>query len=146
MFALTSFAVAAALLVPTLLHAASSQDCPRGRLTQRIADDRAVARFVEAAHDYVAFGKTRSIFNPEAAEVLRFQLRFTRWLGRYDAVETLSEPAPVIPARRIPDASLLSALPPLPERIEYRFHGRHLLLVDRHTRQVIDILDDALGR
>jgi hypothetical protein len=32
------------------------------------------------------------------------------------------------------------------DRIEYRFHGRHLLLVDRHTRQVIDILDDALGR
>lgn len=146
MFALTGFAVATVLLVPTLLAQVSSHECPPARLFQRICDDRALTRFVEAADDYVAFGRTRSIFDPEAAEVLRFQLRFTRWLHRYDAVETLSEPAPTTPVRRGPDSFLLSALPPLPDRIEYRFHGRHLLLVDRNTRQVIDILDDALGR
>ena len=146
MLALTSPAVAVGLLVPALLAPASPHERPSGRLSQRISDDRAVARFVDAAHDYVAFGKTGSIFNPEAAEVLRFQLRFTRWLYRYNPVETLSEPAPATNPKHAPDVSVLSALPRLPDQIEYRFYGTHLLLVDRRTGEVIDILDDAFGR
>ena len=146
MLAFTNPALAVGVLVPALLAPGSPSECPSGRLSQRITDDRAVACFVDAAHDYVSFGKTASIFNSEAAEVLRFQLRFTRWLYRYNPVETLSEPAPATHSKRSPDVSVLSALPRLPDQIEYRFYGRHLLLVDRHTHQVIDILDDALGR
>jgi hypothetical protein len=37
-------------------------------------------------------------------------------------------------------------LPRLPDRLEYRLHGRHVLLVDRKTKAVVDILDDALAR
>jgi hypothetical protein len=149
MFALTTPAIAIGLLVPALLGPATCQEdaCARlaARPPHRTADARAMARFVDAAHDYAAFGKTGSIFNPEAAEVLRFQLRFSRWLHRYNPVETLSEPAPARYVTRATGVSILDVLPPLPEPLEYRLYGRHLLLVDRRTRQVVDILDDALG-
>ena len=39
-----------------------------------------------------------------------------------------------------------TVLPRLPDRLQYRLHGRHLLLIDRDTSAVIDILDDALAQ
>jgi hypothetical protein len=40
--------------------------------------------------------------------------------------------------------SLLHALPPLPQELEYRFWDRHLVLVDGHANLVVDILENAL--
>lgn len=40
--------------------------------------------------------------------------------------------------------SLLHALPPLPEELEYRFVGADLVLLDVHANLVVDILRDAL--
>ena len=40
--------------------------------------------------------------------------------------------------------SMLSKLPLLPEEVEYRFVGRHLVLLDVRANLVIDILEDAL--
>ena len=40
--------------------------------------------------------------------------------------------------------SVLFALPPLPEELEYRFVGLDLLLVDPHANLVVDILRDAV--
>jgi hypothetical protein len=139
-------AVAFALLIPMLLGAAASHAEPESRTHARSADHRTLARFVEAVDDYAAFGRTGPIFTPEVAEILRFQLRFTRWLYRYNALDTIGDRAPQPHNQQGPGPSILSVLPPLPGEVEYRLQGNTLLLVDRRTRQVIDVLDDALGR
>jgi hypothetical protein len=40
--------------------------------------------------------------------------------------------------------TLLQALPALPRELEYRFSGRHLVLIDIHANLVVDILKNAL--
>ena len=145
MFTSRNHAVALAVLIPALLVAAADRAEPRS-LSHGTADHRTVAQFVEAVHDYTAFGRTRPIFTPEVAEILRFRLRFTRWLYRYDALETMGDRALQTHSQKSAGPSILSALPRLPGEVEYRLQGDTLLLVDRRTRQVIDVLDHALGR
>ena len=41
-------------------------------------------------------------------------------------------------------ASLLAELPPLPEQIEYRFVGRHLILRDVKANIIVDVLTNVL--
>ena len=41
-------------------------------------------------------------------------------------------------------ASLLAALPPLPEELEYRFVGRHLILRDVKANIIVDVLPNVL--
>ena len=41
-------------------------------------------------------------------------------------------------------ASLLAALPPLPEDLEYRFVGRHLILRDVKANIIVDVLSNVL--
>lgn len=50
---------------------------------------------------------------------------------------------PVLPLATFP-ASLLAALPPLPEQLEYRFVGRHLILRDVNANIVVDVLPNVL--
>lgn len=40
--------------------------------------------------------------------------------------------------------TLLRALPPLPEGLEYRFLGRHLILRDSNANLIVDVLPNAL--
>ncbi len=40
--------------------------------------------------------------------------------------------------------SLLAALPPLPDELQYRFADRDLVLIDMHADLVVDILENAL--
>jgi hypothetical protein len=136
----------AALLVPALLAPGPRTECQLDRLTYVSADERAVGRFIAATHDYAAYGQRGVIFNDEAADIFRFRLRISRWLHRYHATETIADGARagtkgVLAAPGIAAA----ALPELPEALEYRLSGPHLLLVDRRTRAVVDLLPDALG-
>ena len=144
MFTSRNHALALALLIPALLGAAARHAEPTS-LSNAPADHRTVVRFVEAVYDYSAFGRTGPIFTPEVAEILRFRLRFTRWLYRYNAVEMMDDRALQTHRQQGPGPSIVSALPQLPGEVEYRLHGNTLLLVDRRTRQVIDVLDHALG-
>jgi hypothetical protein len=146
MFTSRKHAVALALSIPALLGAAASHAEPTSLSHARSTDQRTVARFVEAVYDYTAFGRTGPILTPEVAELLRFRLRFTRWLYRYNALETMDDRALHAHSHDGPGPSILSALPQLPGEVEYRLHRNTLLLVDRRTRQVIDVLDHALGR
>ncbi len=41
-------------------------------------------------------------------------------------------------------ATLLAALPPLPEQLEYRFVGRHLIVRDVNANIIVDVLPDVL--
>jgi hypothetical protein len=146
MFTSRNHAVALAVLIPALLVAAAGHAEPTSLSHARSADHRTVARFVEAVYDYTAFGRTGPIFTPEVAEILRFRLRFTHWLYRYNALEAMGDRALQTHSQQGPGPSILSALPQLPSEVEYRLHGNTLLLIDRRTRQVIDVLDHALGR
>ena len=141
MFSLASHVIAFGLLASMLALPAVANECEHAS-----ADERAMARLLDATRDYVAFGRTAPFFTPEVAEILRFQLRLTRWLHRYDATETPSDLSSAKPVTNHEAAGLLDALPRLPDQLEYRFHRRHLLLIDRRTRTVLDVLEDALGR
>lgn len=50
-----------------------------------------------------------------------------------------------VPLSSVP-AQLLSALPPLPEELEYRFVGRDLILLDTKARLVADVMPAVLPR
>ena len=50
---------------------------------------------------------------------------------------------PKLPLGTFP-ASLLAALPPLPEDLEYRFVGRHLILRDVKANIIVDVLPNVL--
>ena len=50
-----------------------------------------------------------------------------------------------VPLSSVP-AQLLSALPPLPEELEYRFVGRDLILLDTKARLVADVMPLVLPR
>jgi hypothetical protein len=148
MFTLLTHA-GAALLVPALLTPGTRTDCQLDRLTYSRADDRALDRFTAATHDYLAAGKAGAVFNDEAAEIFRFRLRVTRWLHRYHAIETIDDGARAAGGHRDKGAApgvAAAALPELPEELEYRLAGPHLLLIDRRTHAVVDLLPDALGQ
>lgn len=146
--AITLLQAAALLLLPVIAPASLTPrvPCQLDRLTSVSADERAIQRFVASTHDYVAGGSHGRIFNDEAAQIFRFRLRLGRWLHRYHAFEALdrgplgttkphaAESAPGVVA---------AALPDLPDDLEYRLAGAHLLLVDRRTNAVVDLLPHA---
>jgi hypothetical protein len=43
-------------------------------------------------------------------------------------------------------ASVLASLPPLPPELQYRFLGRHLILIDIGARIIVDYMPDVLPR
>ena len=50
---------------------------------------------------------------------------------------------PTLPLATFPPA-LLAELPPLPEGLEYRFAGRHLIIRDATANLIVDVLSNAL--
>ena len=145
--AITLIQAGALVLLPVIAPAPLVQKvpCQLERLAYVSADERAVDRFIAATHDYVAYGKQGRIFNDEAARVFRFHLRIGRWLHRYQAIETLADGARGTKAHRPAGAPGVAAavLPELPDELEYRLAGAHLLLVDRRTNAVVDLLPHA---
>jgi hypothetical protein len=60
------------------------------------------------------------------------------WVAKVNATYPTSLPLATFPA------SLLAELPPLPEGLEYRFAGRHLIIRDAEANIVVDVLADVL--
>ena len=145
MFTLLTLA-GAALLVPTLVAPAPGFDCQLDRPRYISADERALDRFTAATHDYVAYGHHGPVFNDEAAGIFRFHLRIARWLHRYHAMDTIAETARLAHSQHGDAAApgiLEEALPELPEELKYRLAGPHLLLIDRRTHAIVDVLANA---
>jgi hypothetical protein len=145
MFTLLTLA-SAALLVPTLVAPAPRLECQLDRLRYISADERALDRFTAATYDYVAYGHHGAVFNEEAAAIFRFHLRIARWLHRYHATDTIADRARL--AHRHHGAAgaprfLEEVLPELPEELAYRLAGPHLLLIDRQTHAIVDLLANA---
>ena len=59
-------------------------------------------------------------------------------------VAVVNERYPEAEARGSMPPSVLDVLPPLPPELSYRFVGRDLLLMDRNTSVILDIVTDAL--
>ena len=100
--------------------------------------------------------KQGDVFGPDASAVIK-KLLLTVFKGP-DAArlrkEISDEPHPAVPAvnARYPDEVPLSTMPPdvlkvlpkLEEEIEYRFIGRHLILLDPHAHIVVDLVPNAM--
>lgn len=97
------------------------------------------------------------IFRPDVGELFRFRIGRTLWVHRYHTADALAELPPAVlrvPPHvhdwwmegedSVPGPSLVGELPVLPEELEYRIVGRHLVLVDPHANLVIDVLENAL--
>lgn len=96
-----------------------------------------------------------SLFTPAVADVLRFRIANAIRDGAYDLASitwpddgeggwkpVVNQPLPWgVTGMKWP---AVSALPPLPPELAYRFLGRDLVLVDLHANFVVDILDLAL--
>jgi hypothetical protein len=60
------------------------------------------------------------------------------WVAKVNATYPTSLPLATFPA------SLLTELPPLPEGLEYRFAGRHLIIRDAEANVIVDVLADVI--
>jgi hypothetical protein len=100
-------------------------------------------------------GRAGAFFKPTIRELIRFRLGRKLWVERYHTGEALAARAGTAELPRVYDwwfgdpepepwQSLLWELPALPEVLEYRFSGRHLVLVDTHAGLVMDVLENAL--
>lgn len=97
------------------------------------------------------------MFTPDAAELFR-RLIFAAFYGDEDHGGDLlaqigreallappiyvNQPPPSGTSNGMP--GLVAELPPLPDELEYRFIGRHLVIVDVPANLVVDIIRDAL--
>ena len=100
--------------------------------------------------------KQGDIFGPDAAALIHrlFNSVFSGPNGARLRKEIMDEPHPAVPAvnARYPDDVPLSTMPPdvlkvlpkLEEEIEYRFIGRHLILLDPHAHVVVDLVPNAM--
>jgi hypothetical protein len=104
-----------------------------------------------------AGAKQGEIFTPAIAQLLR-RLMYPEVTGKQGAEtrKAIKEDAPVgvplkVNARYPTDAPLptvppnvLASLPRLPEDLEYRIVGRHLLLRDVHANVIVDFIPNAI--
>ena len=116
-----------------------------------------MGRAMQQARDSAHQG---DIFTPAVARVMRDRLRKAAHDRGYDVGELLTfmngeadyetAAAPSVNARyrwrigSLLPPCLLQALPALPDELQYRLVGRHLILVDLHAELVIDVLPGAL--
>ena len=98
--------------------------------------------------------KHGDIFTPESASYFRHMLRPELTEPEIKAAIQDENPGPVslkvnepypekAPLSTVP-AQVLITLPKLPEDIEYRFAGRHLILRDARANLIIDYLLNAI--
>jgi len=128
---------------------------PRADTAARMA----LADLMRVARPAAAEG---DLFTPDVAEVFRVRIAHALLATRRTAAELLRAESgedgeewfdlapPVVKGafdwrwNSVMWPSILFALPPLPEDLEYRFVGTDLILVDVHANLVVDILRDAL--
>jgi hypothetical protein len=116
---------------------------------------RALAKLINAERQAAKRG---DIFGPDAEKI--FKSHLARIFGGPDGRQlkaSIMDENPVgavklavngrypdeVPMSTVPP-QVLAALPKLPEEIEYRFVGDHLILLDVHAHTIIDYIDNAL--
>jgi len=114
-------------------------------------------KFQEVVRTARAGARQGEVFTPEAAAFIRAAITEEFRGGdrlelRRAVAEAENEGVPIRVNEPYPDdqeilempPTLLLRLPQLPKQVRYRFVGRHLLLVDRENRLIIDFMPDAL--
>lgn len=100
--------------------------------------------------------KQGDIFGPDMTALIRKLLApiFAGAKGAAIREAIFDEPHPVLPAVnvRYPDDVALSTMPPdvmrllpkIDDEVEYRFIGRHLILLDVEAHLIVDVIDNAI--
>jgi hypothetical protein len=117
---------------------------------------RALARLVQEAR---AGARPGDIFTPDVQAVVRRLMEqvFGGPDGAALKASIMDENPGVVRLTvnvRYPDTVPLSTVPPqvlqglpeLPEELEFRFIGRHLILMDEHAHIIVDLVENALPR
>ena len=117
---------------------------------------RALARLVQEAR---AGARPGSIFTPRVQVVVRRLM--AQVFGGPDGAALKSSimdenpgPMKLTVNGRYPDSVPLSTVPPqvlqglpkLPDELEFRFIGRHLILMDEHAHIIVDLVENVLPR
>jgi len=134
--------------LPRLPEKATPEQIDQGQqaLSKGIASARAAAKpgevFVPEMADYVRQALGEVFRRPEGKQ-LRSSILDENPVG---AAVRVNGPYPdAIPLSTMPP-QLLSALPKLPEELEYRFIGERLILFDHHAHVIVDYIHRALPR
>jgi hypothetical protein len=116
------------------------------------AREKAIAAAIQARR---TGAKPGDVFGPARAPIAAVVRHNWRQLSAAERASLLSEvgpiPAPAVNSvypPGVPLASfppdLLTVLPELPEQLEYRFAGRHLILLDIEANLVVDVVPGVL--
>ena len=134
--------------LPKVPQDATPEQIDRGQqaLSKGIAAARVDARpgdiFVPGMVDYVRRTLGQVFSRPDGKQ-LRSSILDENPI---DAAVRVNGPYPdAIPLSTMPP-QLLSALPKLPDELEYRFIGERLILFDHHAHIIVDYIDRALPR
>jgi hypothetical protein len=128
---------------------------PKDATPQQIdSHQRALGRLVQQAR---AGAKPGSIFTPDVRAVVQ-KLMAQVFGGRDGAAlkASIMDENPVgirltingrypdtVPLSTVPP-QVLQGLPRLPEELEFRFIGRHLILMDEHAHLIVDLIENVL--
>jgi hypothetical protein len=113
---------------------------------------RQAAQRTAAIRDARPLAREGTIFTPRVAQFFRARIAHAGQTGVIDVAvldgydDSVPEVHAALPwgAGAPASARLVGLLPPLPEELEYRFVGRHLVLLDVEASLVVDVLRDAL--
>jgi hypothetical protein len=114
----------------------------------RQAEQRAAA--IRGARPLATEG---NIFTPRVAAFFRARIAHAIGIAAFDGTTTADpydevalEVHGTLPwgVGAPPSARLVGLLPPLPQELEYRFVGRHLVLLDVEANLVVDVLREAV--
>jgi len=112
---------------------------------------RQAAQLAASIRDARPLATEGTIFTPRVAVFLKVRIAHAARAAAYLTIPVDPDDVPlevhaVLPwgVGRLPSPVLVEALPALPYELEYRFVGRHLVLLDVETDLVVDVLRDAL--
>ena len=114
---------------------------------------REAAQRAAAIRDARPLAGEGTIFTPRAAVFFRDRIAHAVRIGAIDLAIEDGQPDEVVlevhaalpwGAGEPASARLVGLLPPLPDELEYRFVGRHLVLLDVEVNLVVDVLRKAV--
>jgi hypothetical protein len=111
---------------------------------------RQAAQRAAAIRDARPLATEGNIFTPPTAAYFRARIAHAVGIGAFDVTtapdDVVLEVHALLPwgAGKPPSSRLTGLLPPLPQELEYRFVGRHLVLLDVEANLVVDVLREAV--